>query len=294
MSAGVWVIILSCLFASSIEPILVKLGFLNGVAPLLLIVCRTAFAGALVAMLNIKNLPRLVTWEQYKKIFPLAFLLLTTNSLMIFALIYSNPSLVVTIIKLTPIGVGIGTYFTGKERVDAYFWLGLFCSLLGISLTIDVQLSVDSVANVKGIALSFLAVLSSTVYRILLGRHTQTIKPGTISSCIFISNGIIALGFLPFLYRDMNLQLLTMSAWTGSAAICANVAFIYAVKHVGAARMSVIDLLQRPLVIILSMFILGELVSVKPILGLILVVLGVYLANVYRRRGHILNMEKVS
>ena len=126
-------------------------------------------------------------------------------------------------------------------------------------------------------------MLSSTLYRVLLRRRTKEILPKTITSYIFINNGLIALLFLPFVYQEITWGVGSISIWTGLAAVCANAAFVYAVQQVGAARMSLIDLLQRPLVVILSMLMLGEAITASQVCGIILVSIGVYLANLGKK-----------
>ena len=283
MGLGLWGVVVCCLLASSIEPILVKIGFLGGVSPFLLIVLRMLFAGICVALIGGRSFFLSISYQTYKKVLPLALLLLLTNSLMITALIYSNPSLVITIITLTPALVGVVSYALGYEGIDYKFWMGVACCFLGVFITINGQLGFESVANIRGIILSSLAVLSSTLYRVLLGRRTKEIPPKTITSYIFINNGFIALLFLPFLYQEITWKVGSISIWTGLAAVCANAAFVYAVKQVGAARMSLIDLLQRPLVVILSMLMLGEALTANQVCGIILVSIGVYLANIGKR-----------
>jgi drug/metabolite transporter (DMT)-like permease len=278
MSFGLWGIVVTCLLASSIEPILVKIGFLGGVSPFLLVALRFIFAGIAVAIVGQKSFIHNFEYKTYLKVLPLAILLLLTNSFTIIALLFSNPSLVITIITLTPAFVGICSYVFGYEDLGFSFWLGVLFAFIGVFVTINSQVSLAEITNAKGVVFSFFAVITSTTYRIFLGRKTKELQSKVISSYIFINNGLVGLACLPFLYQQVTWKVGVISFWTGIAAVCANLAFVYAVKNVGVARMSVIDLLQRPLVIVLSIMILGESVSLSQVLGVILVSLGVYFA----------------
>lgn len=282
MEARKWAIILCCLFASSIEPILVKIGFINGATAFSLILLRTTFAGIVALLLNIRDLKNLCDYQILKKILPLALLHLNTNSLVMIALVYANPSLVITILKLTPVGVGVFSFLLGRENINVSFWIGLGMCMLGVSLSTNMHWDLHSLTINNGLIFAFLAMLSSTTYRVKLGHLTQEIPSKTISSLIFLINGSITTLLLPFVFKDINVQTTLTTLWSGLAAVCANMAFVYAISLVGSARMSLIDLMQRPLVILLSMFVLDEVLESSQILGIVLVLLGVYIANRYR------------
>lgn len=276
-------IVIACLIASSIEPILVKTSLLAGSSPFLLIILRMIVAGIAVGFLGGKDFFKQISFAQYKSICLVALLLFSTNSLVILALIFSNPSLVITVLTMTPVFVGLVSYFLGDSHVNQNFWIGLCICLFGVLFTVDAQLSLENFQNIKGLALAGLAVISSTSYRILLGKKTKLLPVKTITTYIFINNGLVAFCFLPFFYKDFNLYLGGISIWTGLAAVCANVAFVYGVKALGPARMSVIDQLQRPLVVLLSMFILSESPNFKQFIGMIGVFVGVYFVTIRQR-----------
>jgi drug/metabolite transporter (DMT)-like permease len=54
---------------------------------------------------------------------------------------------------------------------------------------------------------------------------------------------------------------------------------VYAVKKVGASIMSVVDLLQRPIVVFLSSFIFAETITFLQVMGILLVTSGIGLVT---------------
>ncbi len=279
MSIKLWGIILTSLLASSIEPILVKVGVIKGISPFLLISLRFIFAGAFMLLVCGKEQRSSLTFKTYRQTLPLALLLFTTNTLTVIALLFSNPSLVITLVTFTPVMVGIASSILGYEVLSGRFWLGVVCAVTGVFVTLQTQLDMAFADNLKGATIASLAVLTSTCYRVLLGQKTKLLATNAISFSIFMTNGSIGLMLLPFFYQDVTWSIGGLSIWIGVAAACANLAFVYAIKHIGAARMSVIDLLQRPLVVILSMLVLHETITLAAVAGIMLVGLGVYMAQ---------------
>ncbi|MCC7530046.1 MAG: EamA family transporter, partial [Candidatus Melainabacteria bacterium] len=70
--------------------------------------------------------------------------------------------------------------------------------------------------------------------------------------------------------------------WIGIAAGLANIAFLYAINTVGATRISVITMLQRPLLIVAAALLLKEPVTIPQMAGIVLVIAGTQMARVTR------------
>ena len=65
---------------------------------------------------------------------------------------------------------------------------------------------------------------------------------------------------------------------------CANVAFLFALALLGSTRISIINILQRPAIIVAAAIILREPLSISQGVGVILVLVGVQLAQVKRKK----------
>ena len=70
-----------------------------------------------------------------------------------------------------------------------------------------------------------------------------------------------------------------MAAWIGVAAAVANVAFLVALHRIGATRISIFTLLQRPAVMAVAALVLAEPLHVSQVVGITLVLAGVHAAQ---------------
>jgi drug/metabolite transporter (DMT)-like permease len=127
------------------------------------------------------------------------------------------------------------------------------------------------------------AVASSTTYRTRLELVTRAVDPRDASTWIFLLNVVLATVFLLPWVGLPPAAAVPSAIWTGAAAALANLAFLSAIKLVGATRMSIFDMLQRPLVIVAACLVLGEQLTVSQGIGVVAVLAGVQLAKVRRR-----------
>ena len=109
-------------------------------------------------------------------------------------------------------------------------------------------------------------------------------SPALISTYMFFINGIIVvLFFMPFV-GPIPERAWQIGAWMGFASACANVAFLFALHLLGSTRISIINILQRPAIIIAAAFILREPLTIAQGIGVALVLVGVQLAQVKRKK----------
>jgi drug/metabolite transporter (DMT)-like permease len=280
-STTAWVLL--ALTAASIEPVLVKLGFQLEATPLQLLVLKN-IVGAIVMLLLVRGWrrpdPRQV---RFRDILIVSLLLMSTNALVILALTKLTAVELITIITTTPLMVALANYRRRKDKHGPLFWPGLGAAIAGVILSL--QISALSL-NCLGAALALAAVLSSTTYRIRIESILAKADPAIVSLNVFVVNGIIAIACLPFIGPVTNLaQVAPFTLWMGMAGAVANLAFIAAIKELGATRMSVINLTQRPLVVLIAAVALKEVLSWPQILGFALVIAGVQMAQVKPRQS---------
>ncbi len=270
--------ITATLLAASIEPIIVKFGYAASCSPLQLLCLKSVVGGILIWPLTRQSV--WVGKAGLRQILPAALLLLTTSSLAIMSLQYIQASMLITIITATPAMVALVNQALGRDQLGAKFWLGFFSCAGGLFLTLG---SGFGTPHPLGIALAMAAVLSSTTYRVLMEKLTKNYKPAVVSSYIFASNGICMLPFLPFVLPGIQTQILASGVWLGFAAAIANVAFLYAISLLGSTRVSIISMLERPIVIVIASILLHETLSTLQITGIVMVIAGVQLAKVKRK-----------
>jgi drug/metabolite transporter (DMT)-like permease len=100
-----------------------------------------------------------------------------------------------------------------------------------------------------------------------------------MSSWIYLVHGVLALVLLaPFVGMPSSAAW-SAGCWTGVAAAVSNVAFVAALAGLGAARASVVMLLQRPIIVIAAALVLAEPLGIEECVGITLVVAGVALSK---------------
>jgi drug/metabolite transporter (DMT)-like permease len=258
--------------------VLVKLGFQLEATPLQLLVLKN-LVGALVMLLLVRGWRRPDPRQtSFKDIFIVSLLLMSTNALIIVALTKLTAVELITIITSTPLAVALVNFNRRKDSHGRLFWLGLGASIAGVILSLQIG---SFNLNCLGAAFALAAVLSSTTYRIRIESILAKADPAIVSLNVFVINGVIALACVPFIGPVTQLaRIAPYTLWMGVAGAVANLAFIAAIKELGATRMSVINLVQRPLVVLIAAVALKEALSWPQILGFILVMAGVQMAQV--------------
>ena len=194
-------------------------------------------------------------------------------------------SLSAIIVATIPLFAPFAAYFYFKERLKPLNLAGLILSFLGL-LLILINKNFEFQANPLGIALLFLAVFSAVFYVVFLKKLTTHYKPVTI---ITWQNLIGALYFLPFfLFFDFKtfisinpdnkvlLSLLMLGIFASSLAC---VFYAYVVKRLGVIKSSLYTNLIPVFTAIFSFYFLGEMFSVRKLIGMGIVIAGVILSE---------------
>jgi drug/metabolite transporter (DMT)-like permease len=291
------IMIFLALFAASIEPIFVKLSFHQGLPPFQIIIIKNLLASLM--MFFIFRIDLHLWKKKGGHLFFLAILLFTTTSSMIYALEELPAVLVITGVSTIPALVAIVNQLRGRDQSSVWFWPGLLCCFLGVLLSLQNQpltiheWSLQSLPSLnhlppRGLRFLFQAMICSTIYRTLLDQLTLTIPPHKISAALFAILGLFCLGWGYGTYHSfhpLKTQHFFFLFWMATAAVMANVAFLKAIKVVGSTRMSVFDMLQRPIVMVLTSFVLKEKLFFHQWVGVGFVLLGISMAKVQRKKS---------
>lgn len=282
--ASLWILL--ALFFASLEPIVTKLGYRDGIDPLQLLFVKNLFA--FLAILPVTGLVargkerwRWIGLKGIGTVASVSLQLMVTNACTLLALHLMPAVTVITLVTTTPAFVALANQWQGRERLTRKFWAGLTLCILGVAMSLNVfeeSLGLErwGVLAVVG------SILSSTIYRTRMESVTKQYPPLLVSTYIFLINGTVSLLFLfPFL-KPISPHGYGIGLWVGTAAAIANVAFLYALSIVGSTNMSVFNLLQRPLILISAALILREPLTAVQIAGTVLVLIGVRWAQVKR------------
>lgn len=269
------------IIAASIEPIVVKLGYAGNITPAELLVVKNITGAILIVPMTWSfGKLRWIGWKDLRKILAVALLLLCTNTLTLFALQSISAVLMITIITTTPALVALMNERIGRDVLAPTFWLGFLLCFAGVIMGLNFG---DITFSTMGLVMIFGAVISSTCYRVQMETTTAEFSPALVSTYTFLINGLITLFFIaPFVGMPKEASF-GIGTWIGLAAAAANVAFLYALNLVGSTRISLLNMLQRPAMVVAAAVVLHEPLTWQTIVGILLATIGIQLAKVTKR-----------
>jgi len=192
------------------------------------------------------------------------------------------------IIATIPLFSPIAAYYMVREKVTIHIIIGIVFSFIGILLMIfNPDLSLN--AAPMGIFLLFVAVFAAVSYSIIVRKISHEYNPVTI---ITYQNLIGAVYFLPLFMifdfqhfitvrpnRELVLAMLQLAFF---ASTLAYVFYIIAIKGIGVIKANVFTNLIPVFTGIASFYILGEQFSALKIVGMVLVMCGVFVSQLQR------------
>lgn len=275
--------IIAALAFGAAEPILVKYGYRGGLGSYQFFFIRN-IVGALVLSPVVFYFwqKRRIKERLVKPVIPIAFLLMTTSLCTILALKSLTAVTVLTVVTTTPALVAIINEKLGRDILGKKFWLGFWLCFAGVIVSMPFD---NFSGDWVGTLAVFIAIFSSGFYRVKMDEITLEHNPIYVSAVCFVLLGIVSLFCLPAVGKlstyDMSFGLIV-----GISAAIANVAFIKSLSLVGATRISVITMIQRPAFILIAALILREVPTLLQLIGIALVAVGVVFAKVKRAVQH--------
>ena len=207
-----------------------------------------------------------------------------------YGLLYVSSTVAAVIVATIPLFAPITAWYFFKERLSLMNIAGLFISFLGVCLVIlnnDLSFS----ASPKGVMLEFMAVFAAIGYSTVLRKLAFRYNTFTI---IFYQNFIGIFMFLPFWsIFEAGDFMNTPFHWQAFRAIVllsvfastfAFILFTYSVRSIGINRSNMFVNLIPVFVAIFAWFILGDQLTVQKFIGITVVICGLFLAQIRRRR----------
>jgi drug/metabolite transporter (DMT)-like permease len=202
-----------------------------------------------------------------------------------FGLTYVSATLGSVVISTIPVFATIGAWLVFKERLKTINYAGIMTSFIGVVVFV---LNGDGSIpfNIKGLCLLMLAVLSAVGYNLTLSRLVGTYSP------VYIVNVQSLIGstlFLPlFLIFDLkhfssiHLTLIMFKPiieLSVFASCCAFILFAWTVRKIGITKTNVFTNCIPLLTALFSFILLGEKLTVQNIVGMIVVIAGLFMAQ---------------
>ncbi|MGQ7871214.1 DMT family transporter [Sunxiuqinia sp. sy24] len=207
-----------------------------------------------------------------------------------FGLKYVSPTVAAVIVATVPLFTPFAAWYFFKEKLNTANLTGLVISFAGVSLVVFDRSS-GLMASPLGVGLEFIAVLSTIGYAVVLKRMVAHYNGYTIIS---YQNLIGAFMFLPFWgVFEAEGALATpfsLTAFTAIvklvifASILGFIFFTYSIRHIGINKSNMFINLIPVFVAFFSFFMLGDEINGQKILGITIVISGLFLAQFKRRK----------
>jgi len=203
-----------------------------------------------------------------------------------FGVQYVSPTIASMIISTIPLVTPIFVFIFLKERINRYTFLGLIVSFVGV-LTVLVSKNSTLEYTPKGIGLLFFAVAATIGYSIMVKKLTSEYSPINI---VFFQNLIGFFYFIPFVFifegkelLNMSIDFPTISALIQLSLFASTLAFIFLTKSIGAIGVNKTNVFVNLIPVVTALFsyiIFGKLLSMQEIIGIVIVISGLFLSNV--------------
>ena len=207
-----------------------------------------------------------------------------------FGLKHTTATVAAIIIATIPVFIPVFAYIFLKEKLTIYNYLGILLSFTGIFVMLSGN-SFGIEASVFGIGMMFFAVFSAVGYSILVKKLVAKYSPVNI---IAYQNLIGLVLFLPvFMIFEFNHFLTVAPGWDGIIALIvlaifasslAFILFIYAIKYLGVSKANVYSNLIPILTGIFSLILLSEAFTIRKIIGIAIILIGVFISQVRFRK----------
>lgn len=204
-------------------------------------------------------------------------------------LTYVSSTTASVIIATIPVFTAIGGWFMYKEKLKLINYAGIALSLSGVMIFVLNSSGVLTL-DPKGLALLFLAVISASGYTLVLKRLAGNYHPIYI---VNVQNIIGAILFLPIIlvyeveyFKDFVFNSRSFVAIIELAVFASCGAFIlfgFAVRKLGVTRANVFSNLIPVFTAIFAFLILKDRFTTQNILGMLIVITGLFLSQWKRR-----------
>lgn len=259
--------------------------------PITIIYIRTIVASAILLLIlliarkqvkiKLKDLPKFIILALFE---PFLYFLGETNGLT-----KVDASTAGIIIGTIPLFTPIVAYIFLKEKITKLNILGIVLSVVGVAImTFDANLNIQ--VSPDGLMLLGVAILSTLGYTVAVRKIPSEYSVFTIT---FYQNLIGSIMFLPlvlifekdniinagFVWSSI-LPIIELGIFASAAAF---VCYTYTLRYIPIARANIFTNLIPVFTLFLSAALLGEEITLQKIVGIVIVLTGVFVAQAKRR-----------
>ncbi|OGO74386.1 MAG: hypothetical protein A3K41_13260 [Chloroflexi bacterium RIFOXYD12_FULL_57_15] len=209
-----------------------------------------------------------------------------TQGAQFLSLAYLPAAMVSLVLNTTSVVVGVAGIYLLKESPSRLQWFGIAVTVFGVG----VYFLPISITGVLGLGLlAAVSTMLGNAASSLLGRKINLQEHLSPLVVTFVSMGVGSVVLLVIGVMTQGMGILTTTDWMIIAWLAVvNTAFAFTVwnhtmQTLSAVESTIINSLMMPQIAILAYFFLGETLTVKEIVGLILVGVGVLVVQLRKR-----------
>jgi len=228
-----------------------------------------------------KKISLKITPKQFGIIGILAIIFSLSSLFLFEAFNYMDSGLACTILFSYPLIVALISKIFFKERMPKVIWLAIFMTILGISILYSGQIGGNF--SIKGVIYVLLSALSYAIYMVGIKQINEIrhIKPDKLTFYVMFLGLSVYIWNLKFCTE---LQPLTdplvficglMLALFPTIISLETITF--AIKFIGATKTAILGALEPLTALFFGIFLFGETITTKILLGIILILSGVIL-----------------
>jgi drug/metabolite transporter (DMT)-like permease len=198
---------------------------------------------------------------------------------------FTSPTISAVIIATIPLFAPIVAYFSLREKLTFVNIIGLLISFGGVLIML-ISPNFSLGASGIGVFALFFAVIAAIGYAILLKKLTARYNPFLIIAVqnligmIFFLPVFLVLDFEQFITVQPNLELI--GSIVALAVFCSSIAFVaftIATREIGVSKTNIFANLIPVFTAVFSYFIIGETLNNQKIIGIALVVGGLFFSQ---------------
>jgi drug/metabolite transporter (DMT)-like permease len=175
-----------------------------------------------------------------------------------------------------------------KERLSARRWAGLTIGLVGVVALLGID-SLHGRQQWLGVGCILLSTVGYALGPLIIQRHLSDVQPlGVVAASTAVGSLVL---LIPALLTAPNV-IPSMSAITSVAVlgiVCTAlglVLFVYVISNAGASKATVVTYVNPAVAVLLGVWILDEHFGIGAGIGLVLILLGCWMANSGREPAH--------
>jgi drug/metabolite transporter (DMT)-like permease len=207
-----------------------------------------------------------------------------------YGLKYISSTVAAVIVATIPIITPLVARHFHREKITWMNFAGMVLSFFGVAMVVMTK-SFKFDASPLGVGLEFCAVLSAISYSVVLKKLVNRYNTFTL---VAFQNLIGVILFIPFWFifefKGFTSTPFSFEAFRAIillavfSSICAFVLFTHSIKQLGIYRSNTFINLIPVFVAIMSLVILNEVLNLQKVIGILIVVAGLFLAQVKTRK----------